>query len=72
MDIYKKTHSGFTLLEIIIYVAILAIILFFISGFIFNGVTSSSKIETWQDVNTSGGFVMNQILESVQSSQGID
>ncbi|MEI6397077.1 MAG: prepilin-type N-terminal cleavage/methylation domain-containing protein [Candidatus Taylorbacteria bacterium] len=63
---------GFTLIEIIIYVAILAIILYFISGFIFNGVNSSSKIQAWQEVNDNGRFISNKILEAVQSSKGVN
>lgn len=63
---------GFTLIEIIIYVAILAIVLYFISGFIFNGVNSASKIQSWQEVSDNGRFVENKILEAVQSSQGVN
>lgn len=63
---------GFTLIEVIIYVAILAIILFFIGGFIFNGVNSSSKIQAWQEVNDNGRYITNKILEAVQSSQGVN
>ena len=65
-------NRGFTLIEVIIYVAIFAIVLYFIGGFVFNGVTSSSKIQSWQEVNDSGRFVTQKILESVQSSQGIN
>jgi prepilin-type N-terminal cleavage/methylation domain-containing protein len=72
MKVGQKRNHGFTLIEIIIYVAILAIILFFIAGFIFNGVNSSSKIQAWQEVNDNGRFITNKILESVQSSQGVN
>ena len=65
-------NSGFTLIEIIIYVAILGIILFFLAGFIFNGVNSGSKIQAWQEVNDNGRFIENKILEAVQSSQGVN
>lgn len=64
--------KGFTLVEIVIYLAILGIILFFVSGMIFNGVVSSSKIEAWQDVNDNGRFVTDKILEAVQSSNGVN
>jgi len=70
MQAYKE--SGFTLIEVIIYVAILGIILFFIGGFIFNGVNSASKIQAWQEVNDNGRFVENKVLEAVQSSQGVN
>jgi len=63
---------GFTLIEVIVYVAILSIILFFIGGFIFNGINSSSKIQAWQEVNDNGRFITNKILESIQSSQGVN
>ncbi len=63
---------GFTLIEIIIYIAILAIIMYFISGFIFNGVNSGSKIQAWQEVNDNGRFVENKVLEAVQSSKGVN
>jgi len=69
---YNISMRGFTLIEIIVYVAILAIILSFISGFIFNGVNSSSKIQAWQEVSDNGRFVENKILEAVQSSQGVN
>ena len=63
---------GFTLIEIIIYIAILAIIMYFIGGFIFNGVNSGSKIQAWQEVNDNGRFVENKVLEAVQSSKGVN
>ncbi len=68
----SQINRGFTLIEIIIYVAILGIILFFLSGFIFNGVNSSSKIQAWQEVNDNGRFIENKVLEAVQSSQGVN
>ena len=68
----RQQNAGFTLLEIIVYVAILAIILFFIAGFIFNGISSGSKIEAWQNVNDNGRFITGQILEAVQTSNGVN
>ena len=65
-------NSGFTLIEIIVYVAILGIILFFLAGFIFNGVNSGSKIQAWQEVNDNGRLIENKVLEAVQSSQGVN
>jgi len=69
---WQSKSEGFTLIEIIIYVAILAIILYFIGGFIFNGVNSESKIQSWQEVNDNGRFIENKILETVQSSKGVN
>lgn len=63
---------GFTLIEVVIYIGILGIVLFFASGFVFNGITNSSKIQAWQDVNDNSRFITTKILESVQSSQGIN
>ena len=63
---------GFTLIEVVIYIAIMGIVLFFIGGFIFNGVVGSSKIQSWQDVNDNGRFITAKILETVQSSQGVN
>lgn len=68
----SETQSGFTLIEIVVYVAILGVVLFFVSGFIFNGAVSTSRIEDWQEVNDTGKFITTQILDAVQSSQGIN
>ena len=68
----SANSSGFTFIEIVIYVAILGIILFLLTGFIFNGLNSSSKIQAWQDVNDSGRFVSNKMIETIQSAQSVN
>ncbi|MFA6446453.1 MAG: prepilin-type N-terminal cleavage/methylation domain-containing protein [Candidatus Paceibacterota bacterium] len=75
MIIKKETFSnlkGFTLMEIIIYIAILGIVMYFVGGFALNAISNRDKIQNSQDINDNGRFMMTTISDQIQSADSIN
>jgi len=64
----KKTTIGFTLIEVILYLAIAGTVLYFVSGFTFNAIFGKAKIDTVQDVGQNNRSVLDEIGDAVGNS----
>jgi Tfp pilus assembly protein PilE len=62
--------TGFTLIEVILYLAIAGTVLYFISGFSFNAIFDKSKIEVLQDVDQTSQLIFDDINSTI--SEAID
>ncbi len=62
---WVKRSGGFTLIEAILYLAIAGTVLYFISGFSFNAIFGTAKIETIQEVNQNSRSVLDEISSAV-------
>ncbi len=62
---------GFTLFEVILYVSILGIIIYFVGGFAFNIYSSKSRTENLQDINTNARFMLDTITQNVEQSDNV-
>jgi prepilin-type N-terminal cleavage/methylation domain-containing protein len=64
----RKKDRGFTLIEMILYLAIAGTILYFIGGFAFDAIFGKSKIETVQDVNQNSQAVLDEMSKTINDS----
>lgn len=64
----KNNKKGFTLIEVILYLAIAGIVLYFISAFAFNSIFGKSKIESVQEINQNGQSILNEISKDIVDS----
>ncbi len=65
-------QKGFTLFEVLIYVAILSVILYFVGGFAYNIYMGKDKIEAIQKVNENGRFMLDTISDYVEKATEIN
>lgn len=65
-----KNH-GFTFIEFIIYVAIVAAILVLITGFFWNITFGNIKETSYQEVQQNGRFVLTKITQEAKKATGI-
>lgn len=59
---------GFTLIEVVLYLAIAGTVLYFISGFTFDAIFGKAKIDTVQDVGQNNRSVLDEISNAVNNS----
>ncbi len=64
--------SGFTLVEMLLYMAILSVILFALSSFAFMSFQSRIKNQTIAEVEQQGNQIMDIILQTVRNSAAIN
>lgn len=64
-------NRGMTLLEIVIYVAILGIVLYFVGGFALNAIFGKDRIANSQDINANGRFMLNTIFDDVEEATAV-
>ncbi|MDO8663474.1 MAG: prepilin-type N-terminal cleavage/methylation domain-containing protein [Candidatus Wildermuthbacteria bacterium] len=66
-----KTHvkKGFTLIELIIYIAIVAAVLTVSSSFAWNVIQGDTKTMAYREVQQNGRFVMEKITRAIRSGQ---
>lgn len=67
----KKSNSGFTLIELIIAMAILAFLMTAVSAFMGSGVMSFRKAKADQTVNTAAQTVYDQLADTVMAANDI-
>lgn len=60
--------KGFTLFEVILYVAIFAIVAYFIGGFAYNLYTGRDRIVAQEEINTNGRFMLDTITRAVEQA----
>ena len=63
--------GGFTLVELLLYVAVSSIILFVLSGFLMIMLQARVKNQTISEVEQQGAVVMKQIMQTVQNATSI-
>ncbi len=63
-----NSKSGFTLFEVLIYIGILSIVIYFIGGFAFNIYKGKDRIEALQDINSNGRFMTDTVSKYVEQS----
>ena len=68
----KREGGGFTLIEIIIYTAIVSIILAAVINFAWNIIYGKSKTSSWQEVQQNIRFTMERITQEVRSASGVN
>lgn len=69
----KTTHknAGFTLVELLLYVAIVGSLLIGITGFYATVIDTRVKTQTINEVNQQGTFMMDYILQTVRNASSI-
>jgi hypothetical protein len=67
-----KSTTGFTLIEVVLYLAIAGTVLYFVGGFTFNAIFGKAKIETIQNINQNNRSVLDEIGEAVGNSLEIN
>lgn len=67
----RTSNSGFTLIELIIAMAILAFLMTAISGFMSSGVLSFKKAKADQAVNTSAQTVYDQMADTIMAANNV-
>jgi Tfp pilus assembly protein PilW len=63
---------GFTLIELVIYIAILSLVLVSITGFFLNTTAGNMKESSYQEVQQNGRFVMTKITQETKKAIGIN
>ena len=62
-------NSGFTLIELIIYVAIISVVLFLMTGFLWNMVYGGAKATTQREIQQNARFAMERIIKAIRTGQ---
>jgi len=68
---FKNTQSGFSLLELLVALAIFSVILLAVVSFFFSISLSSSKTRTDRDALENARRVLNEIAYEIKSAQSI-
>ena len=63
--------KAFTLIEFLIYMAILATILVLMSGFFWNIIFGNIKETSYQEVQQNGRFALTKITQEIKKATGI-
>jgi len=65
-------NSGITLIELLIYIAIIAAVLFIITGFLWDIILGSVKESSYQEVQQNARFALTKITQEVKKATGIN
>jgi len=68
----KGNKSGFTLVELVIYIAIFATILLLIIGFLWMIVLGNIKETAYEEVQQNGRFAITKMTQEIKKATGID
>jgi hypothetical protein len=68
---YNKKHNSFSLIEVILYVAILSIFLGGVVTFAWDAIYSNLKSEIQQNITNNGKFATSKISKLIRNSDGI-
>jgi prepilin-type N-terminal cleavage/methylation domain-containing protein len=63
---------AFTLIELLIYIAILSLVLVSITGFFLNIISGDIKESSYQEVQQNGRFAMAKITQEIKKAIGIN
>ena len=67
-----ENGAGFTLIEFLIYVGIVATILVVMSGFFWNIIFGNIKETSYQEVQQNGRFALTKITQEIKKAIGIN
>lgn len=65
-------NSGFTLIEFLIYIAILAVVVTLIIGFFLDIILGNIKETSYQEVQQNARFILTKISQEVKKATGIN
>jgi len=68
----NKSGGGFTLIEFLIYIGIVATILILTSGFLWNIIFGNIKETSYQEVQQNGRFALTKIAQEIKKATGIN
>ncbi len=68
----KKEFKGFTLIEVLLYLAMLSVFIVVISSFWQGLMDITEKGKAMNTVNTEGQFIMTKILQGIRESESIN
>lgn len=67
-----KKGEGFTLIEFLIYIAVLAVVLIFITGFLWDIILGNVKETSWQEVQYNSRFALTKISQEIKKATGVN
>lgn len=68
----RKNNSGFTLIEVIVYLAIVSVFLVAVVGFGDRIISAYTKAKNIQDVQQGARFSLERLAQDMRSSQSVD
>lgn len=71
MKNFLKTKKGFTLIELVIYVATFAIVITLVTLFVFNLIRAQTKTRIIKEVSESAGRAMELILWEIRNAEDV-
>lgn len=69
---FNMRDSGFTLIEFLLYIAIIAVILVLITGFLWDIILGSLKENSWEEVRQNANFSLTKINQEIKRAVGIN
>jgi len=66
------TNSGFTLLEFLLYIAIIGVTVVAAGAILFNILFAKAKLSALDEVNHNGRFAMEKIADAVRNAEAIN
>ncbi|GAA4177738.1 type II secretion system protein [Gryllotalpicola koreensis] len=70
-DHHVATEDGFTLVELLIYTMLLAIVLVIVGGFMFNSISSSNTIRTTSQASTEGQLIASSLQAGIENATAV-
>jgi len=70
--IYRNPSSGFSLIEIILYVAISAVVLLIMSQFLTQSLQARQKYKTVSEISMQGNQIMQLLAQTVRNASAIN
>ena len=71
-DLKFMHNRSFTLIELLIYIAIISLVLVSVTGFFWNIVSGNIKENSYQEVQQNGRFVITKITQEIKKAIGIN
>jgi prepilin-type N-terminal cleavage/methylation domain-containing protein len=69
---YCKKKNGFTLVELLVYIGILAIVITSVVSTMFFVISTREKAKTINEIESQGALVMQLITQSIRNSEGVN
>lgn len=61
----KNRNKGITLLEAVLYLAIIGTILYYVGGFVINSLYGKEKIGAVHDITNNGQYMVDEIASKI-------
>lgn len=72
LNLIKKKNTGFTLIELMLYIGIVSIFIVIVFQFVFMFIDARTKNQTISEVENQGAQALNQITQIIRNSQDIN